>query len=295
MVESSVVGGEAAPKLTAAQRKVLAELARKPGQDVASLATMTKATVMGVGRVVEGLRAKGLISYETVPAPMPGCTREIWSLTLAGATAIAPRPRAPRAPKPRVEIVRLDENDLPVLYHRYPNQTQAQPCYVELDCAARRLQADWNGEVGNAVPADVWHGHRRRYAIPCLRPAPANALLDRIAPLAARVCDGYRSRWNGSDHVACFTEDAEDAERQIRALCEGADPEGAVKVWDASEWFRGIGPEDRQRAELGIDADTTDEELDSIAVREMAEAQASGECHWIDGLDNHMWWLRNGA
>ena len=88
------------------------------------------------------------------------------------------------------------------LHHQYPGQTSPQPCYVELDCEAENLSADWNGELGNAVPLSVWHGHTRRWAIPALQAQAANSLLDEIAPLAQRVIDGYTSEWDGNNHVA---------------------------------------------------------------------------------------------
>jgi hypothetical protein len=297
MVELRVVAGgkgASAPKLTAAQRRVLVELCAAPGQDLVAIARVLGTSSIGASKVVSNLAAAKLIEVSgqrSIQGPVP-FEYDLYAPTAAGRAAVAPKARG-RAP--RVKIVRLDENDVAVLYHRYPRQTMPQSCFVELDCARRQLSADWNGEVGTAVPADVWHGHRRRYPIPCLTAKAANELLDEIAPLAARVCDGYASRWNGQNHVASFTEAAADAERQIRALCEEADPEQAVKVWDAADWFAGLGNRDRQRRELGITAATTDEELDAIESREQTEAEQSGECHWLEGLGRHLRQLRDDA
>ena len=58
-----------------------------------------------------------------------------------------------------------EDDILHPLYHHYDGQFEAQTAYVELDLRDGELRADWDAEVGNGVPADVWHGLRRRYGI----------------------------------------------------------------------------------------------------------------------------------
>lgn len=181
------------------------------------------------------------------------------------------------------------------LHHQYPGQSQPQGAYVELDCETGALSADWNGEIGNAVPARVWHGHTRRWTIPALKARAANALLDEIEPLAQRVCDGYSSEWDGSNHVARFDDDAAAALEEIHALCDGADSEDAVSVWDAADWYAGIGSRDTQRAALGITGATTDEELAAIVAREEADAEASCDADGVEGIADYLERLRDEA
>lgn len=184
------------------------------------------------------------------------------------------------------------------LYHRYPGQASPQDARVSLDCASGALTAETDPEIGNAVPVRQWHGHIRCWSIPALTADAANELLEEIEPLAQRVCDGYASRWDGSNHVADFDDDATAAIEEIAALCERAKADaaegvGALKTWDADAWFGGIGSAARQARTLGITAATTDDELAAIEAREEESALASGECDEIDGIRKHLEWLRS--
>jgi len=77
------------------------------------------------------------------------------------------------------------------LYHHYQGQTDPQPCYVQLDCDEGTLSADWDGEIGGAVPIAVWNGTALRWGIPALRAEAADDLLERLAPLAQQILNGY--------------------------------------------------------------------------------------------------------
>lgn len=180
------------------------------------------------------------------------------------------------------------------LHHRYHGQSERQDCYIELDCQDGELTADYNAEIGNAVPMAVHHGHVRRYTIPCLKADAANALLDKIAPLAQRIVDGYSSEWDGNNHVADLDDDAQAAEAEIESLCDYDYDVETVTVWQAEDWFAGVGGYDRQRAEMGITAATTDEELDAMTKREEAQATAD-EVDAIEGVRAHLEMLRATA
>ncbi len=52
------------------------------------------------------------------------------------------------------------------LYHHYPGQATHQPAYIELNPAERSLWADYNAEVGTAIPSAVWHRLIYRLPIP---------------------------------------------------------------------------------------------------------------------------------
>jgi hypothetical protein len=176
------------------------------------------------------------------------------------------------------------------LYHRYPVQTSEQPVYVELDCAVGELTAETSGEIGNAVPMSVWHGHTQRWAIPVLKINAANKLLRELAPLAARVCAGYAPHWDGHNHVARFTTDADNALEEIEATCGAlADDGDAMQVWQAADWYAALGNTARQRTALLIDATTTDAMLDLIETQELASAKSNG----IDGVDGLAKYLRD--
>jgi hypothetical protein len=126
------------------------------------------------------------------------------------------------------------------LYCKYSGQTEAQPCYIELDCESKRMIASYNAEIGNAIPFSVFHGHDQRFGIPCLTAKAANEIMEHIAPLANRIIEGYSSEWDGNNNVAVFTDDAKEAIEEIENICNDLEPESEdlVQAIDASDWMQ---------------------------------------------------------
>lgn len=127
------------------------------------------------------------------------------------------------------------------LHCHYSGQTFPQPCYIELDCKTETLSASYNAEVGNAIPFSVYHGHDQRWGIPCLTADAVNEFMEEILPLAQKIVDGYESIWNGHNHVADFTEDAQEAIEEIQSRCDElertTDESNTVQVWNISDWI----------------------------------------------------------
>lgn len=157
------------------------------------------------------------------------------------------------------------------LYCRYDRQSEAQGIYVALDCRDGSLTMSYDGEIGNAVPGEVWHGYVRRYHLPCIPTVEAAGdLLETLAPIAQRVVDGYSSDWDGNNIVAVFAEDAEDAEADIVRLCDRFDGP-ALSDSDAADYLQYVTHryDDGRRIEIEgvgtITATTTDDELKQMA------------------------------
>jgi len=127
------------------------------------------------------------------------------------------------------------------------------------------------------VPFAVWHGHVRRFRIELLKPEAIAKLLEDIAPLAAVVVDGYTSVWDGHNHVARFTSEAQNALEQIERLCEFAsgDERALEQRWDADAWYQSETHEQRVKR-LGITAHTTDEQIDEMVAGEVELASQDG-------------------
>jgi hypothetical protein len=162
-----------------------------------------------------------------------------------------------------VRIIETESED--ALYRRYNSQTSPQGCYIELDLRGETLSADYDSEVGNAVPFTVFHGFERRYSIPALTGSAADELMEKIAPLADRILADWEEVWDGNNHVARLGDDAQAAEEEILTAI-GHDPEDGdtdptdlVTVWDVDSACNGAEVED-----YDITADTTDERLDEI-------------------------------
>jgi len=183
------------------------------------------------------------------------------------------------------DITVIPVEDHTALYHRYPGQTSAQGCHVELDCETRTLSASYDTEIGNALPSAVWHGRVRWYGLPTLRADAANVLLDRLVPLAVRVCDGYEKVWDGHNWTGTLDADAHEAEETIADLCDEASRCGdEIVVWDAADWLdRSLHTPEG----FGLRADMTDDEVSALAERLQGEAQAE-DVDYVEGLDAHL-------
>jgi len=177
------------------------------------------------------------------------------------------------------------------LHCQYQGQTSPQPCFVQLDCTTGLLTAEYQAGIGNAIPCSVHHGHDQRWGIPCLTADAANTLLGEIEDLAQRIVDGYASEWDGSNHIAHFTDDAQEAIDGIDSICQNYGDNGlgeTVEVWDAADWFQ----DDKEELakEYGITEMTTDERLDEIE-REILEKEDGFDT--LNDLDDFLIWLRD--
>lgn len=179
------------------------------------------------------------------------------------------------------------------LYHRYPKETQAQPCFVELDVRSGKLRAAYDPVIGSGATRAVAQGFCQRWRIPALKAPVAAKLLAEIAVIAPRVIAGHEIRWNGEREVVRFSVDAIDAIDEIENLCDHADddPAARVAVWTASEFFGPLGTVEMQARELGITSATTDEEIAAIAARETANAADNGVDE-IEGAETYLRQLR---
>lgn len=178
------------------------------------------------------------------------------------------------------------------LYDHYHGQTDRQPCHLEIDPEEREISVDVDGEIGNAVPECVYHGRVLRIEIPLLTPEAANRLMSEIVPLVERICDGHDVEWDGSNMVGSMDDDAQAAFDELESLIETWPSEEDIEdVRDASDFFAGLGGSSTQRAELGIRADTTDEEMERKAEAEETNALPT---RVVDVLE-HMRRLRDDA
>lgn len=153
------------------------------------------------------------------------------------------------------------------LYCRYEGNYEEQPVYINLDLADGALYADYRATDG--TPMRVWLGQVRTWEIPPLVADDANKLLAHIAPLAQRILDGSDIEVNPrtGDRVGVLNDDAMAAEWEIYEIIESwrEDPTvGVVEEIKAAEWYSGG---DDPCAELGLTAETTDDELEQLAAK----------------------------
>jgi hypothetical protein len=126
-------------------------------------------------------------------------------------------------------------------FQQYPGQSLSQQPLVELDCRNGNLRTTYDPEIGGARPCAVVFGHIQRWKIPLLTDESAEELLGEITHLAQKIIDGYTPKWDGRNHVANFTPDAQAADDEISEIC--ADLEGDLSPWTAADYYQVDPPE----------------------------------------------------
>lgn len=106
----------------------------------------------------------------------------------------------------------------------YAGQLREQNAFFTFTMDGEHLCAQYDGEIGNAVPFSVYYGFTRRYSFnPYLKMRTVNALGEQILPLVKRVLAGMSSEWDGNNNVCRMTEDAYAAEAEIHKLIDIAE------------------------------------------------------------------------
>jgi hypothetical protein len=118
----------------------------------------------------------------------------------------------------------------------------------------------------------VWHGHEQRFGIPNnLLGHVINEMMDKIAPLAQRVVDGYESDWNGNNMIATFDDDATEALEEIGQITE---------LYDESDGMEIYTPEQFYEYNCDVTAETSDDALEQMATDDFESVPAN---IYIDG------------
>lgn len=162
-----------------------------------------------------------------------------------------------------------DKGPAPLYYH-YDGQCNSQPAYLEMT-EDGAVSVDYSGEIGNAVPAYVWHRRTLRWAIPnCLSPTGIDQLMDDVQVELQTIHDGHSVEWDGSNHVGRLTPEASEiGERLGQRLYECEDYE-RIAIWDAAEWLQLAWDETVNEYHAAPDKPSYMESLVSIALSDGA-------------------------
>lgn len=159
------------------------------------------------------------------------------------------------------KITVVENTDDDELYLRYPTDIQQQPSYIYL--RSWELSTAVSGDIGYSIPADVFAGKSARWKIPSLRANAANrvmhAIVEKCVELMEMMDDG-----NGRSEDAYNL--AAEIEHEI-AKNYRYDNDDVYDVWAAEDWFSHCNPKE-------LSADTTDDEIEDIADREIENADA---------------------
>lgn len=179
------------------------------------------------------------------------------------------------------------------LHRHYDGQYEQQPCSINLDLEDGELWCDYNANIGGGYSMSVFHRRTLSLSIPCLTGEAANDLMEEVAPIAQRVLDGASIEWDGNNNVGVLNESAQAAYDEFETVVrQWAEDPGTptVSTVDADDWYSGHDPSE----ELGLTADTTDDELE--AMEPIAEAdikQFAEGVVVVRGLDRFLSGLRD--
>lgn len=159
------------------------------------------------------------------------------------------------------------------LCHWYHGQREPQPVYIELSLLDGRLEVDYSGEIGNAVPFAVHDGWVRRYPLPAIpTAAAANDLIRHLAPTAQRILDGLSQEYDErrGQYYPVLSDEAVAAEAEMLAAAHEYSGEH-VAAWHVDSAIQWLGDlED-------ITADTTDDELEELEQVYLGDLKESSE------------------
>ncbi len=176
-----------------------------------------------------------------------------------------------------LNIKRLDESKPHQLHCHYSGQTNRQDAYIALDIRDGEMWADYNAEIGNAIPMTVWHRLVLRWYMPPFLAATANRIMDAIAADAQRVLDGASAEWDGSNMVGRLDEDARDAVDDIGIEINTWLDDSADDIcWQPGiEW---LWDDIRQT----MTAEVTDAEIDRVVEDAIAEVRLDAPAAVLD-------------
>lgn len=175
-----------------------------------------------------------------------------------------------------VQIAAIDESQPGYLFTLYDGEHNPQPCHISLDLETGEFTAGYQAETGGWSEA-VFHQRTLWWGIPTLTAQAVNRLLTDLVPTAQRILDGAEIAWDGEQLAGQFTADADAAINEIADACSlgGWDDEGDIVGWmDAGDWFSDE-TDDQVAARLGITADTTDEQLQTMATDEESAVESA--------------------
>jgi hypothetical protein len=208
------------------------------------------------------------------------------NLKAVDAIRIALADWAANHPEAAIEIVSIDTQP----EHDPYNTGRSTRSAIRFDPAERRVWiVQQDGATG--TPADEWHGRvlSQTFAGHPIESRVRDYLSRDGLNLLRRVAAGHTIRWNGSDHVGHLSDDAEAAWDELLADLEGLGEgdSGSYGYSDAGDWYGACSPE-----ELGVSAETTDDQLEALAKKHDADALAS-EHLVVDGTNNYLESLRS--
>jgi len=161
------------------------------------------------------------------------------------------------------------------LYCQYQGQSSRQPVILTLDTETGTLSAAYSSIIGSGQSMRSFHRLDLEWVIPPLRMRPLAWLMEAIHDDCQTILDGANVEWDGSNYVGQLSEAAlaaaEEIERHIEDMQH--DASDVWEPWAASEYYAPLGSDAAILAELGLSAYSTDDEIETRAAVEVADAE----------------------
>ncbi len=137
----------------------------------------------------------------------------------------------------------MDISQVVPLYCRYPGQTAPQPAFIEFSLEDDEAPtADYSGDIGCAIPFDVYNRRTIRVAVsPSLSGDAVRELLN--SELVSRAVSIIRANsevvWDGRSMVGKLGDEALEALEHLEEFCDefSEREENLVEVWEPDNYL----------------------------------------------------------
>lgn len=166
---------------------------------------------------------------------------------------------------------------------KYAN-TDTHTHSLSLDAATGKMRVESRHKNDSMTTFYAWHGHELGFSMPG---AADGQVVDgerfdewlesdpTVRALVERITAGYEGVWDGSNHVARYSDDANEAQEELERYLESADAPMladygmGVGFWQAGDWIANASD-----SELGLSAEMSEDDLEKLAA-ELSEQAAS--------------------
>src|SRR5690554_5820712 len=113
-----------------------------------------------------------------------------------------------------IRFAQFDEDDLTPVLEWPAGQFGPKPAAIQIDCHTDTVTAAATRYITDATPSDVYYHHRLEFRIPS---SITGRALNRVFEdsefrrLCERIIDGYDTKFNGSNVIGVYSDDAKEA------------------------------------------------------------------------------------
>jgi len=131
-----------------------------------------------------------------------------------------------------------DFKEIAPVYTKYQGQFSPQPAFIELDCRNGRLRAEYDSEIGGAVPMYHYLNLTIRWSIPPEASASSIEKLFKNQSFLDRcdtILDGFEEVSDGSNTVGRYSDAAQEAIEEAEELIK--EEITILDVCEPEEWL----------------------------------------------------------